>query len=187
MAKAKNPGSPSFTVVVFLVAVIFFSTAVVDTISCEGKRGRKLARLHLCGWRFLSWVWYLRLCLFRLILALSRRQYEARTNLSRCCLAGWIVTLGWSSPLHQPTRSCATTPNPSSNNREIPAKDSSIFGLILSVCVRGNEYRLKSLRDGPWGGPLPYASLHDPMQQPQHKQQQEGNSWKGFMGTFERV
>jgi hypothetical protein len=32
--------------------------------------------------------------------------------------------------------------NPSSNNREIPGKDSSVFGLMLSVCFRGKEYRL---------------------------------------------
>jgi hypothetical protein len=29
--------------------------------------------------------------------------------------------------------------NPSSNNREIPGKDSSVFGLMLSVCFRGKK------------------------------------------------
>jgi hypothetical protein len=30
--------------------------------------------------------------------------------------------------------------NPSSNNREIPGKDSFVFGLMLSVCFRGKGY-----------------------------------------------
>jgi hypothetical protein len=84
VAKAKNPESNPFAVAVFLIAVVFFSTTAVDTISCEGKSGRKLARLHL-----LSSVWYLRLCLFRLDLTFYRRHYEARTDSSKN-LIGWI-------------------------------------------------------------------------------------------------
>jgi hypothetical protein len=56
---------------------------------------------------------------------------------------------------------CNNNPS-SSNNREILGKDSSVFGLMLSVCFRGKEYRLQSLRNGPRDAPLPYASLQDP-------------------------
>jgi hypothetical protein len=48
----------------------------------------------------------------------------------------------WDGPLHYKSLQVLCNNNPSSNNREIPGNDSSVFGLMLSVCFRGKEYRL---------------------------------------------
>jgi hypothetical protein len=151
--------------------VIFFSTTGVVSISCEGRSGRKLAQLHQkCGWRFLSWVWYLCLCLFRLILALSRRHYGARTNLSRWCWAGWIVTLGWSSPLQKPTSSMQQQPK-----QQQQGNSGKWFICIwLDAFCLFQRQRIQTLVPSQWT-PGWSSSLCQPIKycmQQQHKKQQ---------------